>query len=137
MKLEGGKITYVCIISSTLGLALIYFAAIKVQPLDTELGDIDSELIGRTVRTTGHISYKSLNPAGHVFLTLSDGRKNIEVPLFAGFVNKLAESGLIENQLSKGVQLSVSGVVDEYKGSLQIVPRKVSDVQITGDAHNT
>lgn len=101
-----------------------------------ELGEIDSQLIGRTVKVSGYIAYKSLNPAGHVFLTVSSDKAKIQVPLFAGLMSKMTESGLPEEKLDKGTKISVTGLVDEYRGSLQIVPRKIEDIEILGGNHN-
>jgi len=136
MEIKKNLLLSICILSSVIGLVLIYLAAIKIQPLETELGEIDSQLVGRAVKSSGYIAYKSANPAGHVFLTISSNKAKIQVPLFAGLMSKLIESGLSEEKLAKGVKISVTGLVDEYRGSLQIVPRKVDDIKILGDGYN-
>jgi len=136
MELKKNLLVIICLLSSIFGLVLIYVAATKIQPLEMELGEIDSQLIGRTVRVSGYIAYKNLNPAGHVFLTVSSGKAKIQVPLFAGLMSKLNENGLSEEKLEKGARISITGMVDEYRGSLQIVPRKVEDIKILGDNHN-
>lgn len=119
-----------------LGLILIYFAAIKIEPMEIELGEIDSQLVGRSVKFSGYIAYKTSNPAGHVFLTVSSGKAKIQVPLFAGLMSKLIENGISEDKLEKGKKISVTGMVDEYRGSLEIVPRRVEDIKILGDGYN-
>ncbi|MDI6798857.1 MAG: OB-fold nucleic acid binding domain-containing protein [Candidatus Aenigmarchaeota archaeon] len=109
-----------------LGLILIYLAASNIQPREVRLSEITSELIGRTVTTSGKIIYKSFHPAGHIFLTVSDGKGKLQVPLFAGFVNKLDDA----DDFKKGIKIEVTGLVEEYRGSLQVVPRKVGDIKI-------
>lgn len=136
MELKKNLLLIICLLSSVFGLVLIYVAATKIQPLEMELGEIDSELIGRTVKISGYIVYKNSNPAGHVFLTVSSGKAKIQVPLFAGLMNKLIDNGLPEEKFEKGTRISVTGLVDEYRGSLQIVPRKVEDIEILGGNHN-
>lgn len=116
--------------SSAAGLVLIYFAAINIQPSTIKINEIDSQLIGKTVKTTGYIIYKNNHPAGHVFLTIGDGQSKIQVPLFAGFVNSLNENDVSVDDFRKGVRISVTGLVDEYKGQLQILPRKPNDIKI-------
>ena len=88
------------------------------------------------MRTSGYVAFKSVHPEGHIFLTLTDDNQNkISVPLFAGFVSELRKDHFNTNRLQKGTRLQVSGLVDEYKGQLQIIPRKTSDIKIlNGDS---
>jgi DNA/RNA endonuclease YhcR with UshA esterase domain len=129
-NLKQSKLIWICIFSSVFGLVLIYLAAASIQPSSVKIGEIDSTLIGKTVKTTGYIIYRSNHPAGHVFLTIGDGQTKIEVPLFAGFVNSLNENEVSVEDFRKGVTISVTGLVGEYKGQLQIVPRKPNDLKI-------
>jgi DNA/RNA endonuclease YhcR with UshA esterase domain len=129
-NIKQNKIILICLFASVFGLVLIYLAAINIQPSSIKISEIDSRLIGKTIRTTGYIIYKSNHPAGHVFLTIADGQAKIQVPLFAGFVNSLNENDVSVDDFRKGVRISVSGLVDEYKGQLQILPRKPNDIKI-------
>ena len=96
----------------------------------TNIGEITSDSVGKSVSAVGTITYRSNHPAGHIFLTVADGNSKIEVPLFSGFVTKLEESGVDSSYFSKGTKIQVKGLVDQYKGSLQIIPRKVDDIKI-------
>lgn len=133
VSLAKNSLVFICFILSAVGLGLIYIAAINIQPALLSLEEVDSQLIGRSVKTSGYISYKKIHPEGHVFLTISENGRKIQVPLFAGFMNALNGNGLTENDLKKGVKISVSGLVGEYKGQLQIIPRKPDDVEILGE----
>jgi len=97
------------------------------------INDVTPELIGRSISTSGKIVYKNLHPAGHLFLTISDNRTKIQVPLFVGFMNDMEEAGIKEENFKLGSLLSVFGLVDEYKGQLQIIPRKVEDIKILSE----
>ena len=123
----------ISLLTSVIGLVLIYIAAVNLEPKQIELKDIDAELIGRSVSTTGEIVYRRSHDAGHLFLTISDGDTKIAVPLFAGYLNDLKEVGITEDDFYVGVRISVSGLVDEYRGQLQIAPRKVDDIKILSD----
>jgi len=123
----------ISLLTSLIGLFLIYIAAINLEPKQIELKDINSELIGRSVVTTGEIVHRRTHEVGHLFLTISDGETRIEVPLFAGFMNTLKEVNLTEDDFEKGVKISVSGLVDEYQGQLQVIPRRKDDVKILSD----
>ena len=123
----------ISLLTSVIGLVFIYIAAINLEPKQIELKDINPELVGRSVSTTGEIVYRKTHDAGHLFLTISDGDTKIAVPLFAGFLNTLKEVDLTEDDFEEGTEISVSGLVDEYQGQLQIIPRRVSDVKILSD----
>lgn len=118
---------YLSLTCSILGLILIYIASINVQPLTMPIKEINSDLIGRSVKTTGYIVYKNSHPSGHLFLTIEDDEHKIQVPLFSGYLNSI---NLTNKDFKKGNKISVVGLVDEHKGRLQIIPRKIGDVKI-------
>jgi len=124
---------WICLLTSVIGLALIYIAAINLQPTQIKLKDINPELVGRSVSTKGEIVYRRTHDAGHLFLTISDDDTKIAIPLFAGYMSNLKEVGITEDDFQVGTEISVSGLVDEYQGQLQIIPRRVNDVKILSD----
>jgi DNA/RNA endonuclease YhcR with UshA esterase domain len=119
-----------CTLISLFGLALVYFSALAISPSETKISKIDSSLNGKLVSTTGKISYVRTHSAGHVFLTLTDGDSRIEVPVFSSLMNQLKVNGITQYDFKKGKTVRITGIVSEYKGQLQIVPRKASDIQI-------
>jgi len=123
----------ISLLTSVIGLVLIYIAAINLEPKQIELKDMNPELTGRSVSTTGEIVYRRTHDAGHLFLTISDDDTKIAVPLFAGYLNDLKEVDLTEDDFRVGTKISVSGLVDEYQGQLQIIPRRVNDIKILSD----
>ena len=137
LKFRENLVPIVCLLSSFLGMVLIYFAAINIQPKELRLGEITPDLLGKTVTSTGKIIYRNSHPAGHIFLTISDGDNKIQVPLFSGFVNGLEDSGTSTDNFKKGRTVSVTGLVSEYNGELQIIPRKYEDIVILDDSYDT
>jgi len=133
LNLKTNSLVLIFLFCSIAGLILIYIAAINLQPKEMDLSDVTSELVGRSVSTSGEIVYKKLHEAGHLFLTISDDKTKIQVPLFAGFMNTLKEVDLTEDDFEVGTKISVSGLVDEYQGQLQIIPRRKDDVKILSD----
>jgi len=133
MDLKNNKLIIICFLSSLTGIALIYVAAIRMQPATIELKEINSNLVGKAVTTEGFITYKSSHPAGHFFLTISENDKKVQVPLFAGFMSELKKVGIGEKDFKSKARIVVTGTVDEYRGQLQIVPRKVEDIKIIRD----
>jgi len=133
LNLKTNSLILISLFCSILGLILIYIAAVNLEPKQIELKDITPELVGRSVLTTGEIVYRRSHEAGHLFLTISDDDTKIAVPLFVGYLNTLKETGLTEDDFYEGVKISVSGLVDEYQGQIQIIPRRVNDIKILSD----
>jgi DNA/RNA endonuclease YhcR with UshA esterase domain len=123
----------ISLVTSLVGLVLIYIATINLEAKQVELKDINAELIGRSVATTGEIVYRRTHDAGHLFLTISDDDIKIAVPLFVGYLNDLKEVGLTEDDFQVGTKISISGLVDEYQGQLQVIPRRKDDVKILSE----
>ncbi len=130
MELSKNYILIISLVSSIIGLILIYIAAISIEPAKVKIIDITPELIGKTVTTTGNIVKRNLHSADHLFLTISDGSAGIDVPLFSSFMKNLNELGINEKDFTIGKKLGVTGVLNEFNGQLQVQPRKVSDVKI-------
>jgi DNA/RNA endonuclease YhcR with UshA esterase domain len=119
-----------CILVSLAGIVLVYFSASAISPYETKINKIESSSIGKLVSITGKISYVRTHSAGHIFLTLTDGDSKIEVPIFSTLMNQLKVNGITQYDFKKGKTVRVTGIVGDYKGQLQIVPRKASDIQI-------
>ncbi len=128
--MEEKFILLACSFCSLTGLILTYFAAKNIEPVEIEISQINHELIGRVVSTRGKIVYKKLHPAGHLFLSLEEKNSKIQVPIFSSLMNKMGENGIEEEDFFIGRILEVRGVVDEYQGQLQIIPRKVEDLRL-------
>ena len=133
MQLTKNYILIISLVSSIIGLILIYVAAISIEPVKIKIIDITPELIGRTVTTTGNIIKRNVHPAGHLFLTISDDNADIDVPLFSNFMDNLNGIGIGERDFDVGTKLGVTGILNEFKGQLQIQPRKVADIKILVD----
>lgn len=130
MEIKKKILLIACILISLVGLVFIYFSALAISPSETKISMIDSSSIGKLISTTGKISYVRTHSAGHIFLTITDGNSRIEVPIFSSLVSKLSSNGITQYDLRKGRTIRITGIVDEYKGQLQIVPKKPTDIQI-------
>ena len=137
MELKRNRLVYACIACSVVGLALIYIAARSIRPESTPISEISFDMVGRSVKTTGYISYKSSHPNGHIFLTITDGDgSSMQVPLFAGFVSSFEQHNKQRaktDELRRGSIIEIEGLVGEYRGQLQVVPRKPDDLKILYD----
>ena len=120
----------ICFVCSLTGLVLIYIADVNLQPIQMKISEISFETVGRKVVTSGYITYVRTHPEGHIFLTIGYSGDKIQVPLFNGFVSSLEENGLSKDDFQKGKRIVVEGLVDEYEGQLQIVPRRPEDITL-------
>ncbi len=111
------------IIVAIIGLCLLFYASKNSQPAYISIKEIDSTYIGKTISTKGEIVYVSYNK-GHVFLKIREENSTIDVPIFSNIAK------FLDIELRKGETISVTGIVDEYKGKLQIIPRKTSDIKV-------
>ena len=99
----------------------------KIINLETVLiSSITKESIGDSVAIIGEISRRYDHKNGHVFLTLSEANKSIEVPIFS---NKNIET----SKYTTGSMVKVKGEVGEYKGKLQVIPDNSNDIALVED----
>ena len=117
------KIILVSSLIAIVGILLLFYLARTYEPKLISISEIDATYIGKTVSTSGKIVAINYNK-GHIFLTIYDNNSTIRVPIFSNVAKHL------DITLKKGKQIVVSGVVDEYKGKLQIIPRKASDIRV-------
>ncbi len=111
---------------SVIGLLLIYVSAGKTDPKISEIRDMDSSMVGSYAQITGYVeSAKFTNST--ISVKLSDGYTFIDVMIFSDLKKALGSDA--ENIFVTGSVISVRGVVDEYKGVIQIIPNRVSDIK--------
>ena len=108
---------------SVSGLFSIYFLSINQEPQFLELEYVNSELIGTSVSTEGYIEKKTLHENGHMFLTVSKNNYKIDVPVFSNIMQDVDH-----RKFRKNSKIKVTGIVDEYRNNLQIIPRKHEDI---------
>ena len=123
-------LTLICFLTSVVGLILIYIAAINLKPIEIKISQITPEFIGRSVSIQGIITQKNIHSEGHVFLMISDDEFDIQVPIFSSLMNDLKKENITESEFKINEAISVTGLVDEYRGQLQILPRKTSDIKL-------
>lgn len=115
---------------SIAGLLMIYFTAKSIEPDPISISEVDDTLVGTLISVKGFIVSKTDHDTGHIFLTISDGRKKLHVPIFSSVADRLDNRFYLE----KGAEISVTGNVDEYRGQLQVIPRKPGDVIVLSRA---
>lgn len=133
MKIAKNYLLWTSLLSSIIGLVLIYIATINIEPQTIAISDITADMEGRKLVVIGQISEKRKHEDGHLFLTLSDNTSKIQVPLFADLMKELDKLGITEDDFHIKGNISVKGVIENYKGRLQILPRNLNDVKILSE----
>ncbi len=118
---------------SIIGLTLIYVASVNIEPEKITISDITSDMEGRKISTIGYLIEKREVSGGHLFLTLSDNKTTIQVPLFADMMKNLNNIGVTKNDFHIKQRIAIEGTIEIYKGTLQVIPNKPSDVKILGE----
>ena len=111
---------------SVIGLLLIYISVGRTEIRAAEISDIDNSIVGSYVETTGYVESAKFSD-NTIFVKLSDGYKSIDVLIFADLKKALGDDA--QTIFAKGSVISVRGVVDEYKGVIEIVPNRISDMK--------
>ena len=117
------KILIGSIVTAVIGAFLLFYVAKISEPNFIPLNEIDSTYVGRTVSTSGRITSITYSK-GNIFLTIYDKNSTISVPIFSNVAKHL------DVPLRKGQRIIVSGLVNEYRGKIQVVPRKASDIRV-------
>lgn len=117
----------VSLCATIFGILIIYFVAAVSAPNNFSTKEITAEKIGMVVTVTGEISKRTQSSSGHLFLTLDN---KLQVPIFSQLRDKIDENTL--SSLKVGNKISVTGVVDEYRNNLQVIPRATNDIKILG-----
>ncbi|MDI6884494.1 MAG: OB-fold nucleic acid binding domain-containing protein [Hadesarchaea archaeon] len=117
------------LICSLTGLAAIYVAAASVRPRVTPIASLDNEFVGLKVAISGQVIDYREHQDGHIFLKLRDDSGGVvSVPIFSRLRAELGES----IELLDVVE--IVGEVVLYRGELEVVPGRASDVKVVHTA---
>jgi DNA/RNA endonuclease YhcR with UshA esterase domain len=123
------SMTKLSLFCSLTGLAVIYAAAMQVRPTMTPIASLDNEFVGLQVAISGQVVDSRAHRDGHLFLKLrDDSGSTVNVPVFARVRSELGEP----IELLDVVQ--VTGEVGLFRGELQVVPQRASDLRVVHTA---
>jgi DNA/RNA endonuclease YhcR with UshA esterase domain len=126
VMMRDSELLKISFLISTLGLGLLFFVSSKYDESLVSISQIDYDSVGNRVTVAGEIFSKRNHRDGHIFLKLGDTTGNISIVLFNPLVESLEKELLA--CLEVGEHLLVKGRVEEYRGALEVVPRKKGDV---------
>ncbi len=115
-------LVFISLLISIFGISILYILTKTTAISEVSIDKIDTTYLGKTITTSGKIIAVYYRK-GHIFLTLYD-KRYINVAIFSNVAKFLTE------EPKKGQRIIVTGVVEEYQGRLQIVPKKAEDIKM-------
>ena len=95
----------------------------------TQISAINKAFLNKTVKIEGIIAHLAKTKKGHIFITVKDDSGAISVLLFSTIVKQLKERGMDPTAIEVNDKIKVKGVVREYEGRLEVIPRTAEDVE--------
>ncbi len=113
------------LISSSLGLLLLFFVSQNLEPEITKIGEITPESLGSNVKVCGIIENKFVSSGNHTFFDLKDESGKIKVVVFESISENLEKFEINVLQLGDGDEICVLGEVDEWEWELEVKAKKI------------
>lgn len=120
----------ISLIVSMAGIIIIYAFSRASTPEALTIGDLQALTLGDNVKVCGVITKTFTSEKGTFFIELSDpddAGVNVSAVYFPDNAKAL---GISELGVNKGSQACVSGVLDEYEGSREIIGK---DLELSGE----
>jgi DNA/RNA endonuclease YhcR with UshA esterase domain len=111
---------------STAGLVLLYLISIHSTPPLVKVSELTYDDVGLRVTVKGEVISKKAHKDGHVFLKIADDTGKLSIAIFNSLAENLKEK---ETCLQEGKEIEVTGEVEEFRGSLEVIPRDSGDVK--------
>ncbi len=125
MRVDDSTLLRMSLGVSSFGLVLLFLVSTQSQPTLVRISEIDYDDVGSELSVEGRIASKRVHADGHIFLKVEDATGRISVVLFSEIVESLTEElGCLE----EGEEISITGRIEEYRGLLEIVPKKGLEV---------
>lgn len=117
------KIVYAALCISVLGLLILTYASMLLEPPLSRIGTLDSNSIGKQVHVQGVVTNVHRFRGGSISISIGDGSGEIDV--FVGYLSANATA-----HASKGDVLEVVGELDEYQGKLEVKPKNAESIRV-------
>ena len=123
----GDWVLYTALATSIAGLMLLTFVSESLEPPYSAVAEINPGFIGKSVHLRGEVSDLYEFKGGSVLVTLSGGNSSIDIFLPYSVSTQIAFKPAINQALD------VIGVVEVYKGRLEVVVGRESDIRLIED----
>ena len=110
-------------IGTVVGLVLLYFISVSIEVEAIGIGKIDNGFVGKFVNITGTAEGVKKSDSG-MFFNLVNGEKKIKVVLWNNILEQLELKGVDTKDITDGKKINLVGIVELYRGSLEVIPTK-------------
>jgi len=121
LRLDNAGLHKISLGTSAIGLILLFLVSEATQVDTVKISEIDYDMAGSLVSVTGNIVSKRIHDDGHIFLKIEDDTGKISAVIFSSDAKKL--DPVLLSCLETGKTVSVTGMVEEYQGSLEMIPK--------------
>jgi DNA/RNA endonuclease YhcR with UshA esterase domain len=111
----------ICLLGSVAGILSIYFLSFMIVPEEIGAGEITENHAGRKVKLSGTVEGFRLHSNGHVFFEVTDDTGSVDVVIWEEKVEQLMLSGTDVTRITEGISIELTGTVELYRGSVQVV----------------
>ncbi|EEB73572.1 DNA-binding protein [Thermococcus sp. AM4] len=117
---SGSRIKAIGLVGDNGTLKVSKFEVINpVRPELSKIKDLSADMLGRIVVVEGNV-VSTANVGSNLKLVISDGTGEIAVFIPGSVVKELDEN--VKGQLKAGLGVKVAGYLDEYRGTLEVIP---------------
>ena len=118
------RIVYVALCVSVLGLLILTYASMLMEPPLCRIGDLNPTSVGRQVHVQGVVMNVHRFDGGSLSIAIGDGSGVIDV--FVGY----RDANSTAANAAKGDVLEVIGELDEYEGKLEVKPKGADSIRV-------
>ncbi len=123
MIINEEQLTKISLAAVIVGLAALYVVSTNLQPVKSAISEINASSIGKYVNVTGTVSGFKKTQNG-IFFDLGEDNATIKVVMWENIEDQLKFRGFDMIKIKDGTKINLAGVVQPYKGSLEIIPTK-------------
>ncbi len=129
MILSEKNLVRISIAGIFIGLASLYIVSQNMQSEALPIASLKPGMAGKYVDVTGNIS-KIQKLENGLILTMQDNTTQVKVVLWNSLLEELKLKGFELDKIQEGIKIDVVGIVEVYRGSLEIIPTKSQDIKI-------
>ncbi len=116
--MEDTTLVKIAVFCSLVGILILYAITTQIEPAQVPISKINESYVGKFVRISGRVTRVREFKKSELIEIENNGRIYI-----------YALKSIIPDEIKKGQLLMVSGQVQEYKGNIEIVPKKEGDLK--------
>ena len=112
-----------CILCIAFGLVILYFIAGSLEPQKVMIANLTADFSGKLVNISGVAGSVKSTDKG-LFFDLKDGKTSTIIVAWNDALEQAKLNGVDMAKLKDGSNVTIVGIVQVFKGKLEVVPTK-------------